>query len=367
LTGLPFGGLSEVLSWCVFDTRRAFSHHILTDGVTCVSIQIAITILSTAKGNYQPASFVFATFQNETGWPAGVAFILGLLQSTFGLTGFDAISHMIEEMPRPSINAPRTMVLAVFLGALSSWIFVMVLLFCLTDFDAVISSTSGPLLTIYYQATRSMAGATCLLLFNICSMAFATQGLMTIASRMTMAVARDRLFGRISEPFTRIHPVLKVPVWAIAFVSGWVVVFGLIFLGSSAALNAILSASVVLVQISYIITIALVLFRGNEVLEPAGYPVRTFTLGKFRPIINVCALIFAIVTSVFFVFPGALPVSGPTMNYVIVVVAIVTLMCAVTWIVDGRKHFTGPKNIVIFADVAPPGKVASGEHEMSEM
>ena len=64
--------------------------------------QVIIAILSTARGHYQPASFVFATFQNETGWPAGVAFILGLLQSTFGLTGFDAISHMIEEMPRES-------------------------------------------------------------------------------------------------------------------------------------------------------------------------------------------------------------------------------------------------------------------------
>jgi hypothetical protein len=59
------------------------------------------------------------------------------------------------------------MVLAVFLGALSSWIFVLVLLFCLTDFTEVIESSAGPLLTIYYQATRSMAGATCLLMFNV--------------------------------------------------------------------------------------------------------------------------------------------------------------------------------------------------------
>jgi amino acid transporter len=68
---------------------------------------------------------VFAEFVNETGvrllltgheslltseqWPDGIAFILGLLQSTFGLTGFDAISHMVEEMPRPSITAPKVM------------------------------------------------------------------------------------------------------------------------------------------------------------------------------------------------------------------------------------------------------------------
>jgi hypothetical protein len=49
------------------------------------------------------------------------------------------------------------------------------------------------------------------------------------------------------------------------------------------------------------------------------------------------------------------------MNYVIVVIAIVTLMCTVTWIVDGRKHFTGPRNIVIYADVEHEKVAHDGE------
>lgn len=59
-------------------------------------VTVIIVVLSTAKGDYESGSFVFTTFVNQTGWPGGVAFMLGLLQSTFGLTGFDAISHMIE-------------------------------------------------------------------------------------------------------------------------------------------------------------------------------------------------------------------------------------------------------------------------------
>ena len=59
-------------------------------------VTVIIVVLSTAKGEYETGKFVFTTFVNETGWPGGVAFMLGLLQSTFGLTGFDAISHMIE-------------------------------------------------------------------------------------------------------------------------------------------------------------------------------------------------------------------------------------------------------------------------------
>lgn len=38
-----------------------------------------------------------------------MAFILGLLQSTLGFTAFDAASHMVEEMPNPSRNAPLVM------------------------------------------------------------------------------------------------------------------------------------------------------------------------------------------------------------------------------------------------------------------
>lgn len=93
-------------------------------------------------------------------WPDGMAFILGLLQSVFGLTGFDAATHLIEEMPNPAVNAPQVMVSAVLMGAGTSWIFMIVILFCLSSFTDVLesSATTGPLLTIYYQATRSKVG-----------------------------------------------------------------------------------------------------------------------------------------------------------------------------------------------------------------
>ena len=38
-------------------------------------VVVIITLLATASGEYQPASFVFGRFINETGWPTGVTFI----------------------------------------------------------------------------------------------------------------------------------------------------------------------------------------------------------------------------------------------------------------------------------------------------
>lgn len=130
-------------------------------------------------------------------------------------------------MPNPSMNAPRIMIMAVSLGSVTSWIFVIVLLFTLTDIDSVISAGS-PLLEMYYQATNSRTGATCMLLFNIGAMAFATQGLLMIASRVCFALARDRLFGPTSRPLSRVSDLWKVPTWSLVFCSVWIIIFGLI-------------------------------------------------------------------------------------------------------------------------------------------
>lgn len=48
---------------------------------------VVVVILATARGEFQSASFVWTNWTNNTGWPDGLAFILGLLQSTFGLAG----------------------------------------------------------------------------------------------------------------------------------------------------------------------------------------------------------------------------------------------------------------------------------------
>jgi amino acid transporter len=310
-------------------------------------ITVIITCLACARGEYQPARHVFAQWTNETGWPDGMAFIMGLLQSVFGLTGFDAATHMIEEMPAPSINARRVMVSAVLMGTATSWVFMIVLLFCLSEFTAVLESgsTTGPLLTIYYQATRSRVGATCLIMFNLMAFIFVQQVLITVSSRMLLALARDRAMGHLSRPLSPVHPRLRVPVWCIVFCSAWVVVFGLINLGSPIALNAILSSSVVLLQISYFVPILLGLIYGEAAF--AGYNEHArWSLGRWRRPINLAALVFLLVTSVCFLFPPAIPVaSGSSMNWVVLVVGIVFIMCGATWLIDARKNYHGPSEL----------------------
>ncbi|GAA5917371.1 hypothetical protein JCM6882_006341 [Rhodosporidiobolus microsporus] len=310
------------------------------------TIVIVCLSCSGARGNdFQSAKFVFGTYLNTTGWNNGVAWILGLLQSAFGLVGVDALSHMVEEIPEPHINVPRAMLLAVVVGASSSFVFLMVLLFCMTDVTAVIESPAGSLITTMYQSTQSVAGAICLQVFPIISMEFASQGIMCAASRMVHAFARDRGLP-FSTFFSKLNSRTAVPDRAVYFTTGWCIVFALIYFGSSSSFNAILSSSVVMLNMSYCVPIVLLLTRGRHLLRPESFPSPTWTLGPILgPLANIVALCFTAITTVFFVFPPELPATGTSMNYAVAVFGIVIIMSTLTWIFQGRKEFHGPRDL----------------------
>lgn len=182
-------------------------------------------------------------------------------------------------------------------------------------------------------------------MFNLAAMLFAGQGLTTVASRLLLTFARDRGLGPLSPYLATVHSTLKVPVWCVVFVSAWVTVFGMINLGSSIALNAILSASVVFLQISYAVPIALMFVRGETAFEGRDKG-HKWSLGRWRRPVNGAALVFLLVTTVTFILPPFIPVlSGTSMNWVVLVGGIVWVMCGLTWVVDGRKRFFGPSEL----------------------
>ena len=58
---------------------------------------------------------------------------------------------------------------------------------------------------------------------------------------------------------------------------------------------------------------------------------------------NLLGIAYVILTTVLFVFPPELPVTGSNMNYCIVAFAIVLIISIIQWIVDGRKNYKGPQ------------------------
>ncbi|KAI9692631.1 MAG: hypothetical protein M1820_009508 [Bogoriella megaspora] len=305
---------------------------------------ISITVLACSSPHYNSGDFVFRLFINETGWPDGIAWLLGLLQGGLGLTGYDAVAHMIEEIPNASIEGPKIMIYCVAIGTFTGFIFLVVLLLVPGDVDETIKSAAGPLGQILQNATNSHAGTICLLIFPLVCLLFAAISIMTTSSRMTYAFARDHGLP-FSRFFMKIHKRLDVPLNALYLTTILVIIFGCIFLGSTAAFNAIISASVVALGVSYAIPITINVVQGRKKL-----PARSFTLpswfGWFANLVSsadcLLGIVYIIITTVLFLFPPELPVDASSMNYCVVAFGIVLIISTIQWFVDGRKNFAGP-------------------------
>lgn len=227
-----------------------------------------------------------------------------------GLTGFDAVAHMIEEIPNASVDGPKIMIYCVAIGMFTGFIFLSCLLFASGgNTEEIIASPLGPLLYIFYNATHSRAGSVCLLIIPLVCLLFATTSIMTTSSRMTYAFARD---GGVpaSKFFAKVHTRLGQPLNSLMLTTALTVIFGCIFLGSSSAFNAIISASVVALGVSYAIPVAINCLRGRRMLPP-----RAFTLPSwFAWPANLIGVAYVIVTTVLFLFPPELPVTGSNMS-----------------------------------------------------
>jgi amino acid transporter len=157
------------------------------------------------------------------------------------------------------------MIMCVLMGLGTGLAFQICLLFIIRDVDAVVTASTGPLIEIYLQATSSKAGTVCLVLFPMVCIVFGCVGIMATSTRMVYAFARDRGLP-FSRVFAQVHPGLGIPVNALLLTTGVVVIFGLIYLGSTSALNAILSASVVALSVSYAVAPAINCLRGRKML-----------------------------------------------------------------------------------------------------
>ncbi|KAJ6783026.1 hypothetical protein PWT90_01848 [Aphanocladium album] len=312
---------------------------------------VSITALACASPNYSSGKFVFTDFINETGWPDGVAWLLGLLQGGLGLTAFDSVAHMIEEIPQPSKKGPKIMVGCIGIGIFTGAVFLVVLLFVAGDIQTVITSGAGPLLQILLNATKNTAGAICLLMFPLVCLAFATISVMTTSSRMIFAFARDG--GLPASKFlARVHPRLGLPLNALILTSVVVVIFGVINIASTNAFNAIISAAVVTLDLSYGIPIAVNCLQGRKALPDRDWKLPTW-LGWTCDII---ALSYIAITTVLFVFPPERHVTGSNMNYCIVAFAIILAISIFQWIIDGRKNYAGPRIDIAVAAMVEPSK-----------
>lgn len=260
-----------------------------------------------------------------------------LVAGAYTMIGYGMVASMCEEVPNPSREVPKALVLSVLVAGITGLVYLIPILFVLPDISMLLSVANGQPIGLLFKTVTGSAGGGFGLLFLILGiLLFAGVGSITAASRCTYAFARDRampghrIWGKVDKR-------LDVPLWAICLTTAINCLLSCVYFGSSAAFNSFTGVCTVCLSTSYGLPILVSVIRGRRALRDSS-----FSLGKFGIFINMIAVGWIVFSVVIFCMPVALPVSASSMNYASVVFAGFACVSTLWYIVYGRKHFHGP-------------------------
>ncbi|BFZ53990.1 hypothetical protein PYCC9005_001021 [Savitreella phatthalungensis] len=315
-----------------------------------------------ARDRYNNAGFIFTDMSNLSGWSNnGIAYMIAVCNSMYAYIGTDAAAHLAEEVPRPQRTVPLAMLGSIAIGLITALPFSAVLMLVLQDKQSVIGTTTGlPYLQLCKDATGSNAAATVLIIMVFfCFLGSANAGY-TAVSRLIWAFSRDNGMP-FSDWLSKVHSVAqykrgnksenegvslndvdRVPMHAILLSFSLVSLWGLIYIGSTTAFNAFLSAVIVYASIAYAAPQAIMLFgkRGRSALPPHRLLRLPNTLGYA---INAFSVVWAVLVTVIFCLPPIFPVTQQNASYISVVVVGVPLLAIIFWFAKKHKEFHGPQ------------------------
>lgn len=91
----------------------------------------------------QSTEVVWTNFINESGWDDGISFLTGLVSPNYIYAGIDGAIHLCEECKEPSKDVPRAIVSTLSIGFITSFVFAISMVYCITDFQGVLETPTG--------------------------------------------------------------------------------------------------------------------------------------------------------------------------------------------------------------------------------
>ncbi|CAG7555194.1 unnamed protein product [Fusarium equiseti] len=288
---------------------------------------VLITVVACAPTHRDP-EFVFRTWINKTGWKNNaICFITGLVNPLYSLGGLDGVTHITEEMPNPSRNAPLAIAITLVIAFCTGITYLISLMFSIQDFDQLTSANTGmPLAELFRQVTQRTGGA-----FGLLFILFIALGPCVISSQLSTgrvfwAFSRDGAMP-FSKVWSKVHSSLKMPFNAQLAVTAVIAALGCLYLGSSTAFNSLLGTAVTINNISYMFPILTNLITGRKNMHKGVFHMGR-TIGPIVNAVTVCWLTFAII---FFSFPYVMSVEAANMNYTCVVVGGLAILIGGWW------------------------------------
>ncbi|CAG8331278.1 unnamed protein product [Penicillium salamii] len=318
----------------------------------------AILIPLTYMADHGSAKEVFTEFLNLGEFPSqGLSFFVGTVGCIFAFAGGDAAVHMSEEITNASTAVPTSIMLSVLINGSMGFGMLLAMLFCSGDLEKVLESSTGyPFMSIFYQATGSIAGTAVMASIVTTMGATTSVGMLASTSRQFWSFARDRGIPgwRVWSKVTKSN---AVPLYSVLVTSVIACLLALINIGSPVAFNDLCSMSISGLYLSYMVVGGLLLWRrctggisstrssDSAVVNTAGARLvwGPFHLpGIWGIIINAWALIYMTIAVFFTFWPTSWVVDVQTMNFSVVGTVGTIILSLFYYIFRASKVYEGP-------------------------
>ncbi|KAJ3464726.1 hypothetical protein FSOLCH5_008784 [Fusarium solani] len=317
-------------------------------------IAIVSTILAMSKNGRRDPSWVFTHFENNSGWPDGWSFCVGLLHAAYATSSTGMIISMCEEVRKPATQVPRAMVATIVINLCAGLLFLIPIVFVMPDISELLT-LAQPVPYIIKSAVGSSGGAFGLLFPLMVLSVLCGISCTTATSRCVWSFARD---GGIPGAvwWSKVNKSLDLPLNAMMLAMVCEILLGFIYFGSSAAFNAFGGVGVICLTAAYATPIGISLFTGRKQVKKGS-----FYLGNFGVFTNVVAIgvylsvpishkftssprlvAWSLLALPLFCMPSVLPVDQTTVNYAPVVFVAATAISGIWYWVWGYENYVGP-------------------------
>ncbi|VUC22224.1 unnamed protein product [Clonostachys rosea] len=288
--------------------------------------------LFAASKERQPTSVVFTGFSNDTGWPAGVAVLIGMNSPNWCFSCLDTIVHIAEEVPNPRKNLPKAIMWTIPIGLITGLLVLLSGLFNMDD-----SGTQSSYFQIAYAAFGSSTSAAIAVQVLIFMSAFSAQAHIHIwQSRLAWTIGINHGFPFDTYLSKIVGAPFHTPVWATLFSALWTTLLGVVYVGSKVAFSSLISCGILFQYISYSIPVILLLAKGRSVEHGPFWLCRTGLVA------NIAMICWTVLATVIYSLPYTLPADIDTMNYVSVIICGFMLLIVAIWFGVARKRWTVP-------------------------
>jgi amino acid transporter len=273
--------------------------------------------------------------------------VISVLFGAWVFYGYDASAHLAEETKQASTVVAKGIWMSTFSAWLLSIPTLIIVLFCMQDFDGIISAAYANNWAEYLVQTVGENGAVAILSMLWVDSTCATASCFMSAQRVTYAISRDHVLPFSS--FFRKLSSRKMAVNAAFLVCGISIAVTTAVIGSTVAFSAITATATIATNLSYLFPIVARQTIGRKTFVPAKW-----NLGKFSAPLATIASLWIMFLFAVLLLPQLYPVDANTLNYAPICIGIISIISLGGWFFPkwGAKNwFNGPVKTITDAEL----------------